>query len=80
MSTSTDEQVRDSIDAEFVEVPAIAAPYLARAAFLDVPRDGWQRVLDVYTDCEADCVFAVCADPTTGRYGRYSLGWRRPTP
>jgi hypothetical protein len=60
-----------SIEADFVEVPAIAAPYLTRAAFVDVPQHGWQRVLDVYTDCETDCVFAVCAAPTTGRYGRY---------
>lgn len=71
MSTPTDTQQPVSINADFVEVPAIAAPYLADAVFLDVPGVGWQRILDVYTDCETDCVFAVCGDPRTGAYTRY---------
>jgi hypothetical protein len=72
MSCPTDDQQHiASIEADFVDVPAIAAPYLEHAAFVDLPEDGWQRVLDVYTDCETDCVFTVCADPTTGRYSRY---------
>jgi hypothetical protein len=60
MSCPTDgQQPNASIEASFVEMPAIAAPYLAEAAFLAVPAVGWQRILDVYTDCETDRVFAV---------------------
>jgi hypothetical protein len=67
----TDTKPRDSIDADFVEIPAVAGPYLTLAAFLDVPDAGWQRVLDVYTDYVTDCVVAVCGDPTTAQYDRY---------
>jgi len=56
---------------EFVEIPQIAAPYVSDAVFLEIPGDGWQRVLDSYTDCETDQVFVIGGDPSTGRYQRY---------